>query len=295
MSWKTAAPLAVCLGAILGASNAAAWGPEGHAIVAEIAEARLTDAARAQMVQLLSQEGHQHLDEVASWADAIRPSHPDTGPWHFVDIPLSAQGYNATRDCPGSNCVVDQIGHWAAVLGDPNATPTDRLTALKYVVHFVGDIHQPLHCATNLTDYPPPFGDRGGNYVRLTYFHRETNLHAVWDGGIIEEALHVKLGPNYAPDLAATRAEAERLGQTLTATDAAAWAPSGLSAHLDVATVQWANESHKLAQTAYLLAPLAPRPEGWEAGYQEREWPVVQGQLSRAGVRLAEVLNEALR
>lgn len=177
---------------------ALAWGPVGHAIIAEIAEARLTPAAAQAVAQLLSQDGAQHLDQIASWADAIRPSHPETGPWHFVDIPLSAQGYNAARDCPGGNCVVEQIQRWGAVLGDATVAPAERLIALKYVVHFVGDIHQPLHCETNFASRPPPNGDRGGNDVHLTYFGRSTNLHAVWDGGIIEEALHIRLEPNYA-------------------------------------------------------------------------------------------------
>jgi S1/P1 Nuclease len=273
---------------------ALAWGPEGHAIVAEIAEARLTPAAAQAVAQLLSQDDVQHLDQIASWADSIRAQHPETGPWHFVDIPLSAQGYNAARDCPGGNCVVEQIQRWGAVLGDATVAPAERLIALKYVVHFVGDIHQPLHCETNFASRPPPNGDRGGNDVHLTYFGRSTNLHAVWDGGIIEEALHIQLGPNDTPDLAKTRAHAPSLEHSITAADAAAWAQTGLAAHLDTAAVQWANESHALARPAYLLLPADPMPDRWEEIYQSKEWPVVQEQLSRAGIRLAELLNEEL-
>jgi S1/P1 Nuclease len=271
-----------------------AWGPEGHAIVAEIAEARLTTAAAKVMAQLLAQDGVQHLDQIASWADIIRPSHPETGPWHFVDIPLSAQGYDATRDCPGGNCVVEQIQRWSAVLGDVSAPPRARLEALKYVVHFVGDIHQPLHCETNFASHPPPIGDRGGNDVHLTYFGRSTNLHAVWDSGIIQNALRIPLGPNSAPDLEVSRGEAARFERSITAADATAWAPFGLAAHLAAATVQWANESHTLAQQAYLHLPADPMPARWEETYQSKEWPIVQNQLWRAGLRLAELLNEKL-
>jgi S1/P1 Nuclease len=128
--------------------------------------------------------------------------------------------------------------------------------------------------------------------VRLTYFQRSMNLHAVWDEGIIEQALHVQLAPNYAPDLLATRAEAARLDSDI-APAAAAWAPTDLTAHLDRATVQWANESHTLAQTAYLL-PRDPQHQGWDETYQDKEWPVVETQLLRAGLRLAELLNEEL-
>jgi hypothetical protein len=287
MSWKIGARAALALGVILGGAPARAWGPEGHAIVAEIAEARLTDAARAQVVQLLSQEGHQHLDEVSSWADDYRQTHRETAPWHFVDIPLSASGYDPSRDCAGDACVVAQIQHFAAVLADKTAAPGDRLMALKFVVHFVGDIHQPLHDEDN--------GDKGGNNIHLTYFGKSTNLHAVWDGGVIEQALGVKLGPDFAPNLTATQQEATVLNGNVSPTQAASWAPSGLTSQLDSATVQWANDSHALAKTAYQDLPAAPRPHGWEQTYQGETWPIIQDQFTRAGVRLAELLNEELQ
>ena len=80
---------------------ARAWGPEGHAIVAEIAEARLTPAAQAAIAQLLAPEGRQHQDETSSWADAVRPARKETAPRHFVDIPLDADRYDAGGDCAG--------------------------------------------------------------------------------------------------------------------------------------------------------------------------------------------------
>jgi hypothetical protein len=284
---RTTTHAALAFSVVLVAGQAKAWGPEGHAIVAEIAEARLTDAARAQVVQLLNAEGHQHLDQVSSWADDYRETHRETAPWHFVDIPLSASGYDVSRDCAGGNCVVAQIQHFAAVLADKTAAPADRLMALKFVVHFVGDIHQPLHDEDN--------GDKGGNDIHLTYFGKSTNLHAVWDGGVIEQALGVKLGPHFAPNLTATSQEATVLGGNVTATQAASWAPSGLASQLDSATVQWANDSHAVAKTAYQDLPAAPRPHGWDQTYQGEIWPIIQGQLARAGVRLAELLNEELQ
>jgi hypothetical protein len=287
MSWRATVSLGFLLGGLCGGGEAKAWGPEGHAIVAEIAEARLSGVANAQVAKLLSQENRQHLDGVSSWADDYREGHPETGPWHFVDIPLSASGFEAGRDCAQDNCVVAQIQKFAAVLGDKNAAPADRLTALKFVVHFVGDVHQPLHCADN--------GDRGGNDIHLTYRGRSTNLHAVWDVGIIEQALGVRLGPDFAPDLDATRKQAVTLGGNISARDAATWAPSGLVTQLSAATVEWANASHASAQMAYQNLPSAPRPRGWDETYQGEAWPVVQDQLTRAGVRLAELLNEELQ
>jgi nuclease S1 len=291
---RTAAALAFA-SAISCSGHAGAWGPEGHAMVAEIAEARLSDAARAQVAQILSADdsGAKHLDQIASWPDAIRPAKPETAPWHFVDIPLDASSFDAGRDCKGDNCVVAAIQRFTGVLGDSNADPRARVEALKFLVHFVGDIHQPLHCETDLSKFPPPEGDRGGNKISLTYFGKPMNFHSLWDGGLIEDALDVELGPHFTPDLQATAAEAAKLNQKIRASDAAAWAPEGLSAHLDTATVDWANESHALAQTAYRQLP-TPRHHGWEEAYRDQEWPVVETQLTRAGVRLAKILNETL-
>ena len=131
--------------AVASSGPAKAWGPEGHAIVADIAEAHLTPAAATQVSNLLSLDGHHRLDEVASWADEIRPQRRDTASWHFVDIPLAAPNYDATRDCANGNCVVAKIVDFTVVLANPTADQHARLEALKWVVHFVGDIHQPMH------------------------------------------------------------------------------------------------------------------------------------------------------
>ena len=174
---------------LLGCGQANAWGPEGHAIVAEIAEPRLTPAATAEVTRLLAMDTppHEHLDEVASWADAYRAhGHAETGPWHYVDIPLDAGAADVFRDCPKSDCIINMLTGFAETLTDKARPDADRLKALKFVVHFVGDIHQPLHCADH--------GDRGGNEVHLTFLGRRTNFHAVWDGGIIEAELHTHLG-----------------------------------------------------------------------------------------------------
>lgn len=282
--------------ATLSIEHARAWGPEGHAIVAEIAEARLTDAAHAQIADLLSSDDSHatHLDQIASWADAVRPVRTETGPWHFVDIPLDVSDYDESRDCAGGNCVVSAIQRFAKILGDRSAAQRDRLEALKFLVHFLGDIHQPLHCETDLSKFPPPDGDRGGNKVHVTFFGKPMNFHSLWDGGMIEQVLDVELGPHFQPDLRATAAAAKKLNGQIPDNDAVAWAPTGLADHLDTVTVKWANESHALAQNAYKNLPIHKRP-GWDQTYEDEEWPVVENQLERAGVRLARILNEILQ
>jgi hypothetical protein len=297
--WKSAILFTLAI-PVFFSSPAHAWGPEGHAIVAEIAEARLKDSpALNQINQLLTlDDSHaDHLDEIASWPDAIRLSRPETANWHFVDIPLDSNEYDPSRDCKQTNkgdCVVAAIQRFAVILKNRNAAPKDRLEALKFIVHFVGDIHQPLHAETDCSKFPPPECDMGGNKINVTFRQKHLKFHSLWDGGMIEDVLQVELGPHFQPDLKATAAEAIKLNKDITDTDAKVWAPAGLIDHLDTATVKWANESHALAQTAYRNLPIQRRA-GWEDAYEDQEWPVVQQQLQRAGVRLAEILDEALR
>ena len=112
---------------LLSTGHAFAWGPEGHAMIAEIAEMRLSDQAKAQVADLLSRDDSnaEHLDGIASWADAVRPARKETAPWHFVDIPLDAPKYDALHDCTNGNCVVAAIKKFSDVLADRNADPND--------------------------------------------------------------------------------------------------------------------------------------------------------------------------
>jgi hypothetical protein len=271
--------------ALLIAGPARAWGPEGHAIVADIAEAHLTPAAAAEIHRLLAAEGHARLDEIASWADAETAKHPEMGPWHYVDIPLAAPGYDPPRDCAAGRCVIAKLVAADGVLADPAQPAAARAEALNWVVHLAGDIHQPLHAADR--------DDKGGNAVKLAWFGTPSNLHAVWDLGIIEHANSWQLGPDYSFDHAAVGAEARRLDASIDPADRLAWSRAA-SVDIEAAAIDWATESHALA--AGLVYPDLPedRAGDWSASYAAEAWPVVEVQLERAGVRLAAVLNRAL-
>lgn len=261
---------------------ASAWGPNGHAIVADIAEAHLTPVARKQIDQLLAAEGKTSLDQIADWADVYRRTHPETGAWHFVDIPLRAQTYDEDRDCPAGNCIVDKIVAFAKVLGDRSASTTERTQALNFLVHFLGDVHQPLHCEDN--------GDQGGNAIKVTFYGRPQKLHAIWDSEILERATGLRtMMPGYRIDHGAARAVAQKLNKAIDPNQAARWAPPDMLAHIHDTTVQWATESHLLAQSAYRAMDGNTRLDD---PYENQEWPVVQQQLERGGIRLAELLNE---
>lgn len=263
-----------------------AWGPEGHAIVADIAQRHLDPAASAEVEALLKQEGLTRLDQISSWADAHRKAAPRTGAWHYVDIPLHAHGYVAARDCPGGNCVVVKIDQYAHLLADKSATPQARLVALKWVVHLVGDVHQPLHAEDN--------HDKGGNTVQVNFFGRGTNLHALWDGWVIRKALGLVPGPNYTFNHAVVQADAMKLDASITPAERKAWAPSGSLKSLGSEAIDWADESHRLAQQVAYTDLAKPSGKAWSQRYQKKAWPVIETRLEQAGVRLAGVLNDAL-
>jgi hypothetical protein len=246
------------------ASNALGWGQEGHRVVAAITERHLTARARDRVRQILGPENS--LAAVSTWADEIRPTRPETAAWHYIDIPLDASAIDTARDCPNGDCVSAAITRFVAVLRDKTATPAAKNEALKFVVHFVADLHQPLHCANN--------HDRGGNNVHVTFFGENANLHIVWDTLLVE-----RIDPDPV-------SYARRLDAALT--------DSNVSAFKEGTVEDLALESHAVAvKVAYGALP-SGNPFDLGAGYFQTAAPVVDLQLQKAGIRLALVLNEAL-
>jgi hypothetical protein len=238
-----------------------AWGNEGHRIIADIAWNHLTPATRENLQQFL--EGGD-LASISTWADDIRPGRPETAPWHYVNIPPDSAGYDP-KDCPNDNCAVAQINKFAQILGDQSQPVATRSEALKFLVHFVGDLSQPLHATAEA---------RGGNDVPVTAFgaaqcgNRPCNLHSVWDNELIA---HTSLGEH---------GYVKQLEKMITAD------------HLQAGSddpVEWANDSLQLAKQAWVQ----PQSDIDEAYYQ-RERPVVDQQLALAGLRLAQLLNKEL-
>jgi nuclease S1 len=259
-----AAPLVVAA-----AKPAAAWSPEVHRIVADVAEQYLEPEPARQVRALLALENATTLAEVSTWADAVRAERPDTMPWHFVGIPVhpprgTPAAYDPDRDCPAGACVVAAIDRSVALLADTAAAPGDRLEALKFVVGLVADIHQPLDCADD--------GEGRGEDVHLVFLGRPTNLHALWDHGILE-----------AIGVGDERAYALRLVQTLPPARLVQWRAG--------TPVAWANESYSLGRLIYGSSHEA---RALAVFYEEDFVPVLNGQLQKAGIRLAMLLNRAL-
>jgi hypothetical protein len=239
---------------ILGASfSALAWGTEGHQVIALIAEKELTPAAREEVDRLLALEPGATMASISTWADEHRT--PQTAAWHYVNFPRGDCNYEPERDCPDGRCVVDAIERQAKILGS-NAPDEQRLKALKYLVHFVGDVHQPLHGGHQ--------DDKGGNTYQLQSFMRGSNLHAVWDSGLIKN-----LNEN-AETIASRLAKGPQ---------AEKWTP-----------VQAAEESCQIVATPGFYPG---RLVGGD--YADQFTPTMEGRLGLAGKRLAELMNRRLK
>jgi thiamine phosphate synthase YjbQ (UPF0047 family) len=249
---------------LLAATSTLAWGPEGHRDVAVIAEKNLKPETLQAVRTLFGP--YDTLATLSVWTDDIREEHPETGSWHYIDIPLSASGIDMNRDCRDGNCVIGKIHEFEAVLGNKAADPALRRDALKFLVHFVGDLHQPLHCEDN--------GDQGGNKVQVMFFGQPMNLHAVWDSGILRRE---KL---YGLKLAA------ELNSRITPAEKAAWVRGSVE--------DWAMEGHGLAvQVAYGKLPHGTTHDLGD-DYFNAVLPVVELQIEKAGIRLASILDQAL-
>jgi len=294
---------------------AQAWGCKGHQTVALIAEKQLTPEAK-QMVQALLEGNpidpalkrycgeavHDAMADASTWPDDIRGT-AKNGPWHYIDIPRGAKRAPLAEFCGKDGCVTKAIENELAILKNKNADPAKRAEALRYIIHFVGDLHQPLHAITN--------DDQGGNCVPVNYFRRKArqhdhgyspNLHGLWDTAIPERDMEGADPAEYA----------ETLGEIF-AGQIEGWQKAGI--HIE----NWAWESHEYGEsTAYgelkpsiaIEAPmevhgcadnnnigdrLLRQDITAGAAYQEKAAPVVERRIAEAGVRLAMILNEAAK
>jgi len=248
-----------------------AWGHEGHRLTALVAQDHLTPIADENVRYLL---GKQSLADVASWADQYREDHRETSKWHYVDIPGAQNTYDRLRDCPlpqsdpGSkwrDCVVDRISYFEEQLKSPDTDKEQKTIALKFLIHLIGDIHQPFHT----------IGDaRGGNDIHVIFLGSPRcgerslcNLHGIWDEGLLENR-----NRNEKKYLALLRSEIlENTWENQNGGDPAAWA----------------NSSHPYAQDAFV-----PNGALITSKYYDSEIKIVDQQLALGGLRLAEVLNE---
>lgn len=266
-----AMPLLLASTLALPAADALAWGQKGHSIVAEIAERNLTPDAAEKIDELLGRPGVS-LGSIASWADDIRELRPETSRWHYVNI-AGADVYDPATDCKleaGGDCVIAEIVRAEQEMACAS-TLRERSEALAFLVHLVGDIHQPMHTLAE---------GRGGNSIRVVAAFRgqagelldvDSNLHEVWDETIIQRTTW------------AWGSYVERLE--------GGWLAEHAADPVDEDPIDWALEANA---EALKMRELVPADTVLNGAYYDAALPVVDQQLGRAGLRLAAVLNRWL-
>jgi hypothetical protein len=239
------------------AENSFDWGQTGHRVTAEVAQNHLTENAQKQIDKLLNGIS---LAVASTFADEIKSerSFDKYRPWHYANIPFD-KTYNQITPKPEGD-IVHAIEHCISVLKDSNSTDEDKAFYLKLLIHFVGDLHQPLHLGLE--------EDRGANDIRVTWFNENSNLHRVWDSDMIDsyQMSYMEL-TNNLPKLTAEEVQQIQEGSLL----------------------DWVEEIRLLTREVYKSAKNNDRL-GYR--YMYDHFSTVKVQLQVGGIRLAKILNE---
>jgi len=256
---RPVALLGVALAGLAGAPAVHAFGPSGHRTAGHLADLHLCAATRHALVPLLA---GMTLAEAGVWPDTIRrqPAWEHTRPWHFINVADRGSIARAARQGPDN--VLAALARFEKELADRSLTNRQRGIALRFVAHFVVDLHQPLHVGRA--------EDRGGNLIPVLAEGRETNLHALWDGESLQD--QAAGGP---------RARARSLPRPRAA-DVTAWQAAS--------PLDWARESRDLRPRVYGFGPGGP-PVVLTPAYLADARATVDRRLVEAGVRLAGRLN----
>ena len=253
---------AILLIVFLMPSAAWAWGWIGHRVAARMAEDRLTPAT-TKAIQALLGPG-MNLARASTWADEQQEV-PESSRWHYVNVPIREMHYDA-RYCQSGGCIVSKIEEFKRTLLNPKAGRLRKQQALKFLVHFIADLHQPMHVGDNY--------DQGGNLLQVRFYDDGSNLHRVWDSQIIER--HTKNESVWLWDfdfLANPRMVVE-------------WSKG--------TPEDWATETLQIAKEAYRLPGTNKvMPRGTRLGneYYRFALPIIQKQLAKSGIRMAFILN----
>jgi len=264
-----------------------AWGPQGHRTIGAIADRLLTPETHAQLLEILADDrdkfgnpsGRTTLEAVSVWADEVRGTSADSPAWHYDDIPICGPRDKA-RYCPDGQCNSEQLKRLTAVLGDSRTPARERAEALKWIVHLLGDLHQPLHAANN--------ADLGGNRVAVALAGVHTRgrdtLHKAWDNDLVQLVLHARDHQRPPPEIDPLASEAAHLER-----EVGQGAPDS-----------WARESNNLARNVAYHYPgfscnsVPSAIVVLDAGYFDDAELVVRERLLLAGARLATLLNSTL-
>ena len=233
------------------------WGPTGHRTTGKIAEMHLTKKAKRKIDKLLKGES---LAFVSTYADQIKSDRKFSKfySWHYINMDLDENYADAKKNPKGD--LVTGINKCIEVLKDKNSSEEDKVFYLKMLVHFVGDLHQPMHIGQR--------EDKGGNTIQVQWFGRGTNLHSVWDTKMIEEwnMSYLELANN-AKDLSKEQIEAIQKGSV----------------------INWVDEVHQTTKKVYGSVKTG---QNLKYRYSYDHFETVRNQLQKGGIRLAKILNE---
>jgi hypothetical protein len=251
-----------CLFGLVLSAALLSWGVTGHRTIGRIAEGHLTAPAKAAVHELI---GDTTLAEISTWPDEVRsqPAYRNTGPWHYINLPLGLSFTDFETKVKGmtQENVFSALQQQEQILGSATSTRTQKVEALKYIVHFVGDLHQPMHVSRE--------EDKGGNTIQLNYNGNGTNLHALWDSKLIDHQglTYEQMAEQY------DHATAAQIKQ---------WQSDPL--------IQWLWESYQASSKLYTEVD-AMKSRGIDDSYYVAHIAIVQDRIEKAGIRLAGVLN----
>lgn len=238
------------------------WGKTGHRTIGKLAANHLTPNAQAAVQDLL---GNESLADVASWADEVRgqEEYKKTGSWHFLNLPLglSYPEFQKAVTAMTDESVYSALMNTEKTLKDPHASKESKVVALKFVVHFVGDLHQPMHISRA--------EDKGGNTIQLNYEDKGTNLHSLWDTKLLEHQglTYEQLASKY------DNVPAKQIKQ---------WQSDPL--------MKWIWESYEISSQLYAeVDGMSSRKI--DDTYYQKHLPQIEVRIQQAGIRLAGVLN----
>jgi hypothetical protein len=238
------------------------WGVTGHRTIGKIAADHLTPQAKAAVRELI---GDTTLADVSAWPDEVRsqPAYRHTAPWHYINLPLglSYADFETKVKAMAQENVYSALLQQEVILSSTGSTNREKVEALKYIVHFVGDLHQPMHVSRE--------EDKGGNTIQLNYDGNGTNLHALWDSKLIDHQ-----GLTYGQ-------MAEKYDHA-TSAQVNQWQSDPL--------IQWIWESYQASSKLYEEVD-EMKSRTIDDSYYQAHIAIVQDRIGKAGIRLAGVLN----
>ena len=242
------------------------WGVTGHRTIGKIAENHLTAKAKAAVQELL---GGASMADVSTWADEVRssPEYRSTGPWHFLNLPLGLTYPEFSKQVEGMSeaNVYSALQKCEQELTDKGTTREQKVIALKFVIHLIGDLHQPMHVSRA--------EDKGGNTIQLNYEGKGLNLHSLWDTYLLEHQglSYEQLAEKYSPV-----------------------SPQQIQQWQSAPLMKWIWESYEISSKLYAEVD-AMKGRSIGDDYYKAHIAVIGTRIQQAGIRLAGVLNEIFK